>query len=314
MRHAIDTAPRDGKVIILEDDATETYDVAHWSPFGEWVGENGEPSKITPTHWYPMPRDEFLLQEDKESSNPSQVGRARRRLAASSITAALIAAALIGLYFRTEVANHVTRYAGRYDISGLGTIAGERVEQATELPSEGLEETYLLALRQQAEADQTGAQEAAQLKQAGEASAPESRQSFDKEPRPEVLANELAEARRIIDRLMQLGREAAKTAQLLGQEREQTAALVQEATAARPRSDGKHGATSPHARRGTRSRGRAGERTRQAAPRSRDAGSTVAQSGQRSRGHETETRCGREARCLLARLGKQQRLGEARST
>jgi hypothetical protein len=32
MRQAIETAPRDGSAIILEDDASGTYDVAHWSP------------------------------------------------------------------------------------------------------------------------------------------------------------------------------------------------------------------------------------------------------------------------------------------
>jgi hypothetical protein len=48
----IETAPKDGQVIILKDGATGIYEVAHWSPFGEWVSENGEPSKITPTHWY----------------------------------------------------------------------------------------------------------------------------------------------------------------------------------------------------------------------------------------------------------------------
>ena len=53
MRQPIDTAPRDGKIIILEDDASGIYDVAHWSvKAGRWVGENSEPSKITPTHWY----------------------------------------------------------------------------------------------------------------------------------------------------------------------------------------------------------------------------------------------------------------------
>ena len=64
----IETAPKDGQVIILKDGATGIYEVAHWSPFGEWVSENGEPSKITPTHWYPMPRDESLLQEHNRSA------------------------------------------------------------------------------------------------------------------------------------------------------------------------------------------------------------------------------------------------------
>jgi len=78
------------------------------------------------------------------------------------------------------------------------------------------------------------AQEAAQVKQAAEPAAPEARQSLEKEQRPEVLANELAEARRAIDGLnLQLQAGSANSAQLLGQEREKTAALVQDATAAR---------------------------------------------------------------------------------
>ena len=215
MRHAIETAPRDEKAVILEDDASGTYEVAHWSAeTGEWVGENGEPSKITPSHWYampwyPMPRDKYLSQEHDGSSNLSQVGppapRARRRFAAPSIIATLVAAALIGLYF----------------------------EQEPQLPQDA-RKTDLLTLRQQAEADQAAAQEAAQVKQPVEPSGPQARQSLEKEQRSEVLANELADARRAIDGLnLQLRAEAAKTAQLLGQEREKMAALVQDATAAR---------------------------------------------------------------------------------
>ena len=75
MRRTIETAPRDGNVVILEDDASGTYDVAQWSPeAGEWVTENGEPSKITPTHWHTIPHaiphDEYLLQEHVGSSSP----------------------------------------------------------------------------------------------------------------------------------------------------------------------------------------------------------------------------------------------------
>ena len=273
MRNAIETAPRDGEVVILEDDLFGMYGVARWSPeAGEWVGENGEPSKITPSHWYPMPRDKYL-QEHDGSTNPSPAGpsasRARRysffpftpsraapqRLqtapvkakraphvrwvfAASSITATLIWAALIVLYFRAEVAAYVTRYAGQQDIFGTSTISRQVVEQETQLPSQDSRKTASLALQQQAEADQASAQvaaqEAAQIKQAVESSAPEAQQSLEKEQRPEVLANELAEARRTIDGLnLQLRTETAKTAQLLGQEHEKTAALVQDATAAR---------------------------------------------------------------------------------
>jgi hypothetical protein len=242
MRYAIETAPRDGKVVILEDDASATYDVAHWSAeAGEWVGENGEPSKITPTHWHPMPRDEYLLQADDQSSNPSQLGpsasrargrsffpssssraapqrsaasegiaprsvamaapvsvealtaqtapieakgapRAWRRVAASSISATLIAAAIIGLYF------HVSRAAGQQDI-----------RQEIQLPSQNSPKTDLAAFRQYAETDQARAQAGALVRQALEASASEARQSLDKEHRLVVLTNELAEARRAIE-------------------------------------------------------------------------------------------------------------------
>jgi hypothetical protein len=185
MRHAIDTAPRDGKVIILEDDVTDTHDVAHWSPFGEWVGENGEPSKITPTHWYPMPRDEYLLQEDKESSNPSQVGRARRRFAASSITAALVAAALVGMYFRTEVAAYVTRYAGLLNLQ-------LRTEAAKTAQLVGQEREKTTALVQEATA---------------------ARQELTEErARGAALANELAKARREVETQVALLRKAGDEA------------------------------------------------------------------------------------------------------
>lgn len=80
MRYAIDTAPKDGKVVILEDDASGTYDVAHWSvEAGNWIGEDSEPSKITPTHWYAMPGDKYALPEDNRSGGSSQVAPSASR-------------------------------------------------------------------------------------------------------------------------------------------------------------------------------------------------------------------------------------------
>jgi hypothetical protein len=297
MRQAIETAPRDGSAIILEDDASGTYDVAHWSPEAdEWIAENGEPIKITPSHWFPLPVNKYLRHEDEGSSDPSQAGpsagrarrysffrfssipaapqrpttsdvvasrsvplaapvtvaaaeaqtapveakrtsHARQGFATSSIAAALVAAALIGAYFRADVAAYVTQYAGLQDILGVSAIGGQVVEPGTRLPSHDSRKPELLALQQQAEADQAtaqaGAQEAAQVKQAVETSAPEARQSPEQEQRAEVLTNDVAEARRAIDGPNpQLPAEAAPTAQLPGQEREQTAALAQDATAA----------------------------------------------------------------------------------
>src|SRR5438132_9053887 len=88
MRRAIETVPKDGKVVILEDDASGTFELAHWSAEARaWVKENGELSKITPTYWHATRRDECLLQEEDEfllqkesgSSGPSAL-RERRTL------------------------------------------------------------------------------------------------------------------------------------------------------------------------------------------------------------------------------------------
>ena len=66
MRRSIGTAPRDGKIVILEGDGG-TCELAHWSAEARaWVKEDGEISKIKPTHWRPTRRDEYLLQEDDE--------------------------------------------------------------------------------------------------------------------------------------------------------------------------------------------------------------------------------------------------------
>src|ERR1700737_1318649 len=77
MRNTIETAPRNGNVVILKDEARGTYDVAHWSPeSGEWIGEDGETTKITPSHWYPLPADKYL---EQGLSSPSQAATPARR-------------------------------------------------------------------------------------------------------------------------------------------------------------------------------------------------------------------------------------------
>ena len=210
MRQAIETAPRDGKTVILEDDASGTYDTAHWShKTYQWVRENGEPSKLTPTHWYPMPDEIFRLREDDRSP---------RRFAVWSITATFIAMAIIGVYYRAEVAGYVTQSAGRQDVFGISRL---QVERDTKLPAD------LLAVQQQAEADQARAPAGAPV--AGKAFVPETRRSLEQEQPTDSLANELAETRHTIDRLtLQLRAEIANSAQSLGQERGKTAALAQE--------------------------------------------------------------------------------------
>ena len=66
MRHEIDTVPKDGKIVILEDAARGAYELARWSMENAWVGEDGKTIPITPTHWLPLQRDECLLPEGDE--------------------------------------------------------------------------------------------------------------------------------------------------------------------------------------------------------------------------------------------------------
>jgi chemotaxis protein histidine kinase CheA len=217
MRHAIETAPRDGKVVILEDDASGSHDVAHWSPeAGEWVGRDGEPSKITPTHWHPMSSDQY---------HPSQVGPFASRRRFSHFVDVIAAATLIGVFF------YLIRDGGQPDIV---RISEQVVAQATQLPSQNSKTALPAPWR--TEANQASApaeaQQAAQVQHAV-ASVPEARQSLNEE-RAKALAQELTEARRTIERLdLQLRAEAAKSEQSLEQEWQQTAALAQEAAAAR---------------------------------------------------------------------------------
>ena len=199
MRQTIESAPRDQEDIILEDDASGAFDVAHWSPeAGKWISENGEPSKITPTHWHPLPQDQSLQQP----STSSHTGRARLRFAALSIAAAVI---LAGLYFRAEAPIWVTRDAAQQD-----TVGARRDRHAG------------------GSAEDSGGQ-------AGrKAPAPETGQSSRKEPRPEIVAKQAAAARDADDQSKpQLRSPAANATQSHEQDRENAAALALEATAAR---------------------------------------------------------------------------------
>ena len=73
-RRPLETAPRDGGFLILEEDANGKYDIARWAPeAGGWVRENGEPIKITPSYWYPIEGENYLQGLDI-STSPSQPG------------------------------------------------------------------------------------------------------------------------------------------------------------------------------------------------------------------------------------------------
>jgi hypothetical protein len=96
MRQPIDTAPKDGKDIWVED-ATGAIDVARWSSqVSNWVWKNGHPFNTAPSHWYPLNGE--LFQEDERSSSLFASGRAGRRLAVSLSAVILGAVALMGAF------------------------------------------------------------------------------------------------------------------------------------------------------------------------------------------------------------------------
>jgi hypothetical protein len=186
MRQTIETAPRDGNLVILGDDASGTYDVARWLPeAGQWIGENGEPSKVTPSRWYPMPGENYLQQGDGLPSGLSDASTSARRARRHgffpffSIAATLVAAALIGVYFHGEVVAYVARYASQQEISKLITMVPPVMAQQTPLPKDD---------------------EAVQLKQAIDSATAELRQSLQQEhDRAEALATELAKVRGAVE-------------------------------------------------------------------------------------------------------------------
>ena len=202
MRQAIDTAPRDGTIVILEDDASGTYDVAHWSAkAGRWVGENGELTKITPTHWYQRPRDQYSLQDD---DGPP------RRSAALPMTAILMAVGFVA----------------------VGLLYFQFFDSETLVPRQDAQKTDL-ALQQRAEADHARVKAGTQAKQAVEAPPREARQAVTTGQLTEGLANELARNRHaIFDGLdRQLQAEAANSARLLAQDRQNGTSARQEPAA-----------------------------------------------------------------------------------
>jgi len=97
MRLGIETAPRDGRVVFLEDETTVAYEVAHWSSeAGAWVLKTGEPIAITPTHWCSPPD-----LESEPGDNTLRFIRTRQALLAL-IAVISVSAAAVGVYFQSD--------------------------------------------------------------------------------------------------------------------------------------------------------------------------------------------------------------------
>ena len=86
----IETAPRDGGFLILEEDTSGKNDIARWaSEAGGWVRENGEPIKITPSYWYPIQGENYLqhgLDISTEPLPPGELAAPQQQFASDIIT------------------------------------------------------------------------------------------------------------------------------------------------------------------------------------------------------------------------------------
>lgn len=203
MRRSIDIAPRDGEGIWIED-AAGAVEAGHWSiEAGRWVGKDGSPISLSPTHWYPETED---IDPEEAKSGGSLVA------AVVLVSLIFVGVALLGAFdpFKAQTIPEMTRIDGE---SAIGL--GQRPEIAT----------GSLALVQ---GETTGA-----LMQAVPAGTVGPRQGLDSDaPRSDVLFGELAGARRELDEAVQRTQTAEIAAeelrQSLQQEQARSAAFANE--------------------------------------------------------------------------------------
>ena len=216
MRKALKTAPRDGEVVILENEASGTYDVAYWRPEArEWIGRNGKPSKIAATHWHPISHNQHLLQEGKESNNPSQLEPSVRRRSYTHL-ALVIVAVVFGLVC------YGIRDADQPDLAKTSMINEQVGAQRAQLPGQ-TSKTTLPPFRQTEANHARASVEVQQAEEVRAADAPKGQQPR-KEDRAQTLTQELSEARRTIERLEVQARTEAKETAAARQELTRTVA------------------------------------------------------------------------------------------
>lgn len=179
MRRPIDTAPKNGDDIWLED-ATGAVEVGHWSSeAGKWVWQDGSPINGAPIHWYLATEE---VDPEDERSGSSFVA------AAILISAIFVGASLLGVFrpFGAQPRPEMTRAGGERALS-----LDQRPDITTGSPAVFQREA-------------TGA-----LVEAEPASVVRVQRRLDEDaPRSAALANELAEARKELDEAVQRTRTA----------------------------------------------------------------------------------------------------------
>src|SRR5260370_5194382 len=202
MPHTIETAPRNENVVHIEDRTFGPYDVAHWSrEAGGWVGENGEPIKYTPSHWYPMPGKNYLQQGDglstglSEASTSASRARRHRFFPFFLIATTLVAAALIGVaaLVRQALPTPEARQSSENE---------PRQEVLAKEPAEARRAVDGLNLKLEAEAAtaaQSLGQERDKIAALARDAAPAAKKLAAEHDRAEALATELATARQDVE-------------------------------------------------------------------------------------------------------------------
>jgi hypothetical protein len=198
MRYPIETAPRNGNVVVLEDEASGTLEVAHWSPTGEWIGEYGEPCAITPSHWHPCysffqssstvdgsqpPTASEVVAPPSAAAVEAQIAPShpRRRFGISGIAALVVTVVLVGIAAQQAVLH---RYALEEERARSATLESELAKARRDTETTGV------ALSRNKRGDEVA-------QQAAERALWQSlQQQYD---RAEALAAELAQVRRAME-------------------------------------------------------------------------------------------------------------------
>ena len=172
MRRDIEAAPKDGNVIILEDDTCGTCASLVTGQRSRWPGsaKMRRSSPINPTIGFrcsvPSPQEEAIEQDTSAAAvdfpvieppaGATQPSRpAWRRLVVSSIAAAMIASSLIGMYFRASITGYITEYAAYHDNSRIGRIVEQPSNQAAPLPIQEMKQAELSDRRSAVERDKS---------------------------------------------------------------------------------------------------------------------------------------------------------------
>ncbi|MCK1545087.1 hypothetical protein IVA87_27645 [Bradyrhizobium sp. 147] len=191
------------------EDATGAVEVGHWSSeAGKWVWQDGSPINPAPTHWCPVIED---ADPEEERSGSWLVA------VAIFVPIILVGASLLGVFepFNAQTLPDMTR---------IGSESALSLDQRPEIT------TGSLALLQH--------ETAGALMHAEPASVVRAQQRLDENaPRVEALANQLAEAHRVLDeqvlRTQTVEVAAEELRKSLQQEQAHSAALVNELAEAR---------------------------------------------------------------------------------